>query len=110
MDEADYIRQLQKRSQDSQCSPATLTLADKAVAAFPGSARLWCLRGKVICKCLDDCGYSTEDAVRCYQKAIELNPFYADAHEKLAHLCGEFLEDPQAARRHYKVAAWIRRH
>jgi len=110
MDEAEYIQQLQERSQRSECSPATMALADNAVAAFPKSARLWCLRGNVICRCLDDCSYSIQDAVRCYQNAVELDPFYADAHERLAHFCREFLEDPAAARRHYKVAAWIRRH
>lgn len=110
MDEVEYIQQLQQNSQGSECSPATLTLADKAVAVFRKSARLWCLRDNIICRCLDDCSYSIEDAVYCYQKAVELDPFYADAHEQLAHYCKEFLEDPAAARRHYKVAAWIRQH
>jgi len=110
MEEGEYIQELQERSRGSECSPATLTLTENAVAAFPKSARLWCLRGNVICRCLEDCNYSIEDAVRCYQKATELDPFYAHAHEKLAHYSNEFMEDPAAARRHYKVAAWIRRH
>jgi hypothetical protein len=50
MDEAEYIQQLQQSSKGSEWSPATLALADKAVAVFPKSARLWCLRGNVICR------------------------------------------------------------
>ena len=107
--EAEYIQQLEKMSQGVPCSPAALTLADNAVAAFPQSARLWCLRGTVICKCLNDCSYTLEDAVRCHEKAVELDPHCAQAHEELARHCKGFLENLERAGRHAKVAAWIRR-
>ena len=109
MNEAEYIQKLQQETLSVECSPATLTLADNAVVAFPQSARLWYLRGTFICKSFNDSNYSLEDAVHCYQKAVELDPHCADAHEELANHCKGFLEDLEGAERHYKVAAWIRR-
>ena len=90
MNEADYIQELQSMSQGLQYSPAAVMLADKAVEAFPESALLWCLRGVFICKCLNDCGYSIEDAVRCHEKAVELDPRCAEAMRSWRAIAKDF--------------------
>jgi hypothetical protein len=86
---------------------AMSALSDRAILAFPKSARLWCLRGKLMPMTPDET-IRVEDAINCFWKAIELDPFCADAHEEFGNYLDGYHNDPQRARKHYAVAEWIR--
>lgn len=64
-----------------------LKVADEAVRVFPGSARLWMLRGNAISFALSrsQCseGYSLEDVLNSYRRATELDPHRAEFWEVL---------------------------
>ena len=107
MSEAEFVQQLLVVSDDLECSMAMSALADRAILAFPKSARLWSLRGKLI-PMTPDGTISIEDALHCFRKAVELDPFCADAYEQLANYFDGYRDDRERAMKHYKVAEWIR--
>jgi hypothetical protein len=60
-----------------------LSLACLAVRDFPNSAMLWFLRGRLISMSPADYLFSKLDAITSFEKAIELDPTFADACEQL---------------------------
>jgi hypothetical protein len=107
LSEAEFIQLLQAVSETGECSLAMSALADRGILAFPKSARLCYLRGKLMPMTPDETT-SAEDAIHCFQKAVDLDPYCADAHEQLADYFDGYKEDPKRAERHYKVAHWLR--
>jgi tetratricopeptide (TPR) repeat protein len=111
MTEADYISELRSRwphKHSDDVSLETIALADEAVRAFPLSARLSVMRGNLIQLGPTDCPYSLDDALACYQKAIEIDPEFAEGWEDIGHFHHAVLDDEAAARRYFLEAERLR--
>jgi len=109
MTEAEYILEFKKRwPRDDDASLETLKLAEEAVRAFPASARLWMIRGDLIQLGPESSPYSLEDALASYQRAIEVDPEFAEAWDEIGHYYDAILDDETAAQKHFEHAARLR--
>ena len=109
MSEDDYIAELRSRVPDEgDLSLEVIALADEAVRAFPGSARLWCLRGDLIQIGPESCPHPLEEALASYRRAIEIDPGFADAWDEVGHFYDAVLDDERGAERYFREAARLR--
>lgn len=101
MDEREYILELQvlwpRGSSSSEpnfeATLKTLALADDAVRAFPQSPKLWCMRGDLIQQGSEESAYALEDALLSYERALAVNPMFAEAHESIGYYFDVIDED-----------------
>jgi hypothetical protein len=78
--ESEYIAELKAQwPKGPTASREILSLACLAVRDFPTSAMLWFLRGRLISMSPPDYMFSRLDAITSFEKAIELDPTFADA-------------------------------
>ena len=111
MTEDDYISQLRAGwPKDSDASLAVIALADEAVRAFPQSARLWLMRGDLIQIGPKSCPHPLEEALRSYQRAIEIDPQFADAWDEIGHYHDAVLADETGAQRCFRKAERLKGH
>ena len=111
MSEEDYIAQLRAGCpQDSDVSLDVITLADEAVRAFPQSATLLVMRGNLIELGTESCPYSLDEALRCYRRAIECEPDFAEAWEEIGHYYDAVLDDEKGAKPYFERAHHLRIH
>jgi tetratricopeptide (TPR) repeat protein len=105
MTESEYINKL-KVSWPKNCdaSIGTITLADEAICAFPKSAQLWCMRGSLIQLGPENCPHSLNDVLACYQKAIEIDPQFAEAWEEIGYFYDAVLDDEAGAEKYFTEA------
>jgi tetratricopeptide (TPR) repeat protein len=109
MTEDDYILDLRARwPRGGDASLAVIALADEAVRAFPLSARLWVMRGDLIQLGPGDCSHPLEESLRSYQRAIELDPQFAEAWDELGHYYDAVLGDEKTAQEHFEKAKRLR--
>ncbi|HKC62397.1 MAG TPA: tetratricopeptide repeat protein [Pyrinomonadaceae bacterium] len=109
MKELDYINKLAALwPTEGETSGEALALADEAVRTYPNSAKLWCMRGDLIQLGSEDISYSLEDALACYEKAVSIDPNFAEGHEEIGHFCDAVIPNPTRARRAFREAARIR--
>lgn len=86
MTESEYIAELKTQWPKGPTAPRhVLSLACLAVRDFPNSAMLWFLRGRLISMSPADYLFSKLDAITSFEKAIELDPTFADACKQLGH-------------------------
>ena len=84
MTESEYIAELKAQwPKGPTASREVLSLACLAVRDLPNSAMLWFLRGQLISMSPADYLFSKLDAITSFEKAIELDPTFADAREHL---------------------------
>ena len=81
-----------------------ITLADEAVRAFPRSARLLVMRGNLIELGPVTCPHPLEEALRCYQSAVEFEPQFAEAWDEIGHYYDAVLGDEKSARPYFDRA------
>lgn len=110
MTEDDYISQLRAGwPQDSDASLEVIALADEAIGAFPRSARLLVMRGNLIQLGPETCHHPLEEALRCYRRAVELEPEFAEAWEEIGHYHDAVLDDEEGARPYFDRARRLAR-
>ena len=111
MSENDYITELKARwPQTSDASLETIALADEALRAFPQSPRLWCIRGDLIQLGPKSSPHNLDDALACYQRAIEIAPQFVEAWESIGHFHKAVLDDEATAQRFFSEAKKLKGH
>jgi tetratricopeptide (TPR) repeat protein len=70
-----------------------LDLAEEAVAAYPLCAQLWDMRGDLILLGTEEAKYELDDALRSYQRAVEVDPSFAQAYESIGYYHDVHTED-----------------
>ena len=111
MTEDEYISEFQSRwprDVSDDVSLNTYALMDEAVHAYPLSARLWDMRGDLILLGPEECPFSLDDALACYQKAIEADPQFAQAWESIGHFYDAVLDDEVKAQQCFLEAQKLR--
>ena len=109
MNEEDYISELRAGwPLGGDASLAVVALADEAVRAFPRSARLWVLRGDLIQLGSESCPHPLEEALCSFQRAVELDPRFAEAWDELGHYYDAVLDDEKKAQEHFEIAKRLR--
>ena len=88
----------------------TIALVDEAVRAFPLSVRLLVMRGNLIEVGPEDCPHSLDDALACYQRAIEIDPQFAEAWEEVGYFYHNVRDDETTAQPYFREAARLREH
>ena len=109
MTEDDYISQLRDgwpKSEDA--SQKVIALADEAVRAFPRSARLWVMRDDLIQLGAESCPHALEEALASYQRAVEVNPAFAEAWEEIGRYHDAVLSDEAAAQPYFRETEKLR--
>ncbi len=95
---------LEEVLRDERSTPAAVALLDEALARFPESAALWCLRGDVHQLGEDEDGAAFETAEASYLKAAELDPRNPEPHESLGHLYDAIFDEPARAAECFRKA------
>jgi hypothetical protein len=75
--ENDYIEELKNRwprTTETKAALETVALADEATRAFPGSPKLWCMRGNLIELGPENSPHGLDEALASYERAIEVDP------------------------------------
>src|SRR2546426_11405354 len=111
MTEDEYISELRSRwprKHSDDVSLETIALADEAVRAFPLSARLFVVRGNLIQLGPESCPHPLEEALRSYQRAVEINPRFAEAWEEIGHYHDAVLDDEKSAQTYFREAVRLR--
>jgi hypothetical protein len=109
MTELEYIEEIRSRlPTEGELSLDVLAFADIAVQKFPDSAKLWCLRGDLIQLGPAD-GPGLDEALACYERAVAIDPMFAEAYEEMGHFFDAVMPDPKRARLAFHQAASIRR-
>ncbi len=111
MTEDDYISDLRARwphGDDSEASLETIAVADEAVRAFPLSARLWEMRGCLIQLGPESLPHPLEESLRSFQRAVEIDPQFADAWDEIGHYYDAVLDDEKTAQEYFEKAKRLR--
>jgi tetratricopeptide (TPR) repeat protein len=109
MTEEEYIARLQALwLQSGQVPRGALAIADDAVKAFPNSAMLCLMRGQLIAMASEHDFHSPKDARECFEKAIELDPHFANAYQELGNYHAGYGNDPETALIYFKKAEQLR--
>jgi len=109
MKESDYIERLFALwPTEGETSAEAVALVDEAVRVYPDSAKLWCMRGDLIQLGSADISYSLEDALACYERAISIDPNFAEGHEGIGHFYDAVMQNPSRARSAFRQARMIR--
>ncbi len=87
----DEIRALKRGARE--ITPATFARIEAALAAYPLSPRLWCIRGDCIQLGAEDSSYVLRDALASYERALKIDPRFAEAHESVGYYFDVIEED-----------------
>jgi hypothetical protein len=108
--EEDYIAAIQDAWPKEGEAPLTMiALADEATARFPDSPRLWCMRGNLIELGPEDSPHDLSDALASYERAVRIEPAFAEGWEEIAHFHDAVLDDETSAKRFFERAAALRK-
>ena len=108
--EEDYIVAIRDAWPKDGEAPLTLiALADEATVRFPDSPRLWCMRGNLIELGPEDSPHELSDALASYERAVRIEPAFAEGWEEIAHFHDVVLDDEASAKRFFEQAAAIRK-
>ena len=109
MTEDDYISELRVSwPKEGDASVAVVALVDEAVRVFPRSARLWVMRGDIIQLGSESCPHPLEEALRSFQRAVEIDPQFAEAWDELGHYYDAVLDDEKTAQEYFEKAKRLR--
>ncbi|HEY5505552.1 MAG TPA: hypothetical protein VIK28_10385 [Sedimentisphaerales bacterium] len=111
MTEDDYISDLRTRWPHDDASDAsleTIAVADEAVRAFPLSARLWEMRGCLIQLGPESLPHPLEESLHSFQRAVEIDPQFADAWDEIGHYYDAVLDDEKTAQEYFEKAKRLR--
>ncbi len=103
--EADYIQRLKSLlSEESDVPVEVLQLAEKALVLYPNSAKFWCLRGDLIQIASLEAEYQLEDALKSYERALEIDPSNAEAYESIGFYEDAVMSNPACAESPFRKA------
>ena len=109
MTEEDYIQELRDRwPKECEATLETIARADEAVHTFPQSSRLWVMRGNLIELGPEACPHPLEEALSCYQRAVELDPQFTEAWEEIGAYYDAVLDDEATAEKYFLEAARLK--
>ena len=95
LSEADYIQKLKSLlPKEGEVAVEVLELMENAVADYPDNAELWCWRGDLIQMASLEANYELEDALKSYQRALEVNPSNAEAYESIGYYEDAIMSNP----------------
>lgn len=110
MTEEEYYQRIRSQwPKKEEASLALIAVADEAVAQFPLSPRLWCMRGNLITLGPEENPHSLADALASYQRAAEVDPTFAEAWEEIGHHYDAILDDEEAAQPFFERAAALKK-
>jgi tetratricopeptide (TPR) repeat protein len=97
--ESEYITRLlgSYPEREQEASLEAMALVEDAVAAFPISSKLWCIRGDLIQLSTVKAEYELEDALRSYERAASVEPECAEAYEGMGYFYDVVISDPASA-------------
>lgn len=113
MNEDQYVDELQRRwpkvSTPGEPTEATLELTRQAVEEHPASAKLWIMRGNLLELADVETNLPLTEPMRCYRRAIHVDPFNIEAYEDLAWFLDAVLGNRRKAKRFVDKARRLRR-
>ena len=86
----------------------TIELADEAVRACPRSPKLWCVRGNLIELGPESSPHGLDEALRSYQRALEIDPHFSEGWEEIGHYYDAILGDQAGAQPYFRRAEKLR--
>lgn len=84
-------------AQKGGASGEDVDAVDDILESEGASAELLILRGQLIQLVAHDRPEELEEALACYQEALELDPGSAEAHEEIGHFLDDVADDPAEA-------------
>ena len=112
MTEQDYVELIKGQwpsASEAEAAPKTIAVCERAVTEFPGSGKLWLMRGDLIQLAGYEGAPPLSEAEHSYRRAIAASPSCADAYEALAHFLDAVVAKPRKARQYFRKAWLIRR-
>ena len=86
LSEADYIQKIKSLlPEEGEVAVEVLELMENAVADYPVSVKFWCWRGDLIQMASLEAGYELDDALKSYERALEIEPSNAEAYESIGY-------------------------
>ncbi|RYG57182.1 hypothetical protein EON80_28565 [bacterium] len=76
-----------------EASLELLAMAEEAVAAYPQSSKLWCMRGDLIQLGETESRYQLSDSLESCRRAIAVDPTFAEAYESVGYYFDVIEED-----------------
>lgn len=103
--ESEYITSLEgSYPEQGEASVEVMALVEEAVAAFPNSSKLWCIRGDLIQLSTVEAEYELEDALRSYERAAAVESASADAYTEMGYFYDAVMADPASAEHSFQKA------
>ncbi len=105
LSETDYIERIKSLLPDEgEVAVEVLELVEKAVSEHPESAKLWCLRGDLIQMASLKANYELEDALKSYERALEIDSSKAEAYESIGYYEDAVMSNPTSAESPFRKA------
>jgi tetratricopeptide (TPR) repeat protein len=99
------VDELRRRvAREGRALPEDVDEIDDILDAEGPTVDLLVLRGQLIQLVAFDDPEAQEEALSCYQEAVELDPDSAIAHEELAHFLDDVADEPAEAVRFFRKA------
>jgi tetratricopeptide (TPR) repeat protein len=103
--ETDYVREIKSLlPEEGEVAVEVLELMEKAVAEYPDSSKLWCWRGDLIQMAALEAGYELDDALKSYERALEIDPINAEAYESIGYYEDVIMSDSTSAESPFRKA------
>ena len=103
--ENEFIKELKsywpKDWQDKEPTRSTIALVDLAVSEYPQSEKLWIMRGDLYQLINDEEPTPLDESLRCYEKAIKINPRSSEAYFEKATFIDLHMGKPRKAKQYY---------
>ena len=98
------------RTSGTDTAPRAIALCDEAIAAFPDNARFHLHRGDLLQLVDDsDASWPLEESMRCYERALALEPRNEEAWFELGMFWDVVMANPRKARQSLHKAFRLRR-
>jgi tetratricopeptide (TPR) repeat protein len=104
MTESEYIKAIkQTLNERYEATTQSYQCMVEALAAYPSSAALWCLRGDII-QLGDGTGPELPEALASYERAVALDPNCAEAYEEIGNYFDVIEDNPAKAESYFRKA------
>lgn len=77
---------------------------DQQIERSPNHPELYILKGQLILNSEDDPHYQLQDALTAFEKAVEINPNYAEGYLEIAYFLDTFNDDFKEAIKNFELA------
>jgi tetratricopeptide (TPR) repeat protein len=105
LSESEYIQKIKSiLPEDGEVAAEVLELMEKAVGDYPSNVKFWCWRGDLIQMASLDANYELEDALKSYERALEIDPLNAEAYESIGYYEDAIMDNPTSAENSFRKA------